>query len=61
MEIIALIMAKAPEILAVLFAMHALAVTIVNLTPTPKDDDVVAKAYRLIEILAGLVTRLSKD
>lgn len=60
MEIIALLMAKLPEIVAALFAIHAAALAIVNLTPTPKDDAVVSKMYRVIEILAGIVTRLSK-
>lgn len=44
-----------PEILSVLVAGHALAIAIVNLTPTPKDDEMVAKAYRYIEFLAGIV------
>ena len=48
------------QLLIVLLASHALALAIVNLTPTPKDDEVVAKVYRAIEILAGIVTRLAK-
>lgn len=60
MEIFAFIMAKMPEILGALFAIHAAALAIVNLTPTPKDDEVVSKFYRIIEVLAGIVTRLSK-
>lgn len=60
MEFIALIMANLPEIIAALFAIHAAALAIVNLTPTPKDDAAVAKYYRVIEILAGIVTKLSK-
>jgi hypothetical protein len=48
------------QLLVVLFAIHALALTIVNLTPTPKDDAAVAKFYRVLEILAGIVTRLAK-
>lgn len=60
MEIIALLMAKLPEIVAALFAIHAAALAIVNLTPTPKDDAVVSKLYRVIEVLAGIVTKLSK-
>jgi hypothetical protein len=59
--IIAFIVTNGPEILGVLFAVHAAALAIVNLTPTPKDNDVVAKYYRILEILAGIVTRLSKD
>jgi hypothetical protein len=61
MEIFAFLIAKAPEILAALFAVHAAAVAIVNLTPTPKDDEFVAKVYRVIEILAGIVNKLAKD
>ena len=52
--------AHAQNLITVLIAAHAFAVVIVNLTPTPKDDEAVAKAYRLIEILAGIVTKVAK-
>lgn len=48
-------------VLALLVALHALAVAIVNLTPTPKDDEVLAKVYRVVEVLAGLFTKKTKD
>lgn len=48
------------QIIVILFAAHALALAIVNLTPTPKDDEAVAKFYRVIEVLAGIVTKLAK-
>jgi hypothetical protein len=48
------------QLLIILLATHAAAVAIVNLTPTPKDDETVAKVYKLIEILAGIVTKLAK-
>lgn len=54
------ILAHAQQLLTILFAIHALALAIVNLTPTPKDDAAVAKYYRVLEILAGIVTRLAK-
>jgi len=54
------ILAHGPEIIATLLAVHAAAVAIVNLTPTPKDDEAVSKVYRVIEILAGIITKLSK-
>lgn len=38
----------------VLISLHALAVVIVNLTDTPADDEFVGKAYKVIEILAGI-------
>lgn len=60
MEIFAFIIAKAPEIVAALLAVHAAALAIVNLTPTPKDDAAVAKFYRVVEILAGIVSKLAK-
>ena len=49
------------KIVLILLAAHGLAVAIVNLTPTPKDDSIVAKAYKVIEFLAGLVTKNAKD
>jgi hypothetical protein len=54
------LIAHLQQIIVVLVAAHALALAIVNLTPTPKDDEAVAKFYRVIEILAGIVTRLAK-
>jgi hypothetical protein len=60
MEIFAVLVAKAPEIIAALFAVHAAAVAIVNLTPTPADDKAVAKFYRVIEIFAGIITKIAK-
>ncbi len=55
------ILAHAQNLLTVLFAIHALALAIVNLTPTPKDNTMVAKYYRVLEILAGVITRLVKS
>ena len=48
------------QLLVILFAAHALALAIVNLTSTPKDDEAIAKLYRILEIFAGLITKLSK-
>lgn len=55
------------EIITVVTAAHGLAVAIVNLTPTPKDDETLdtitrmaVKSYRAIEILAGVITPLVK-
>lgn len=56
-----------PEAVALLVAIHGVAVVVVNLTPTPKDDEALdtitrmgVKAYRAIEILAGIVTPFAK-
>ena len=55
------------EYIAVAIAIHGAAVAIVNLTPTPKDNEALGrysrmavKLYRAIEILAGVVTPLVK-
>jgi len=52
---------NAQKLVEILLAIHALALLIVNLTPTQKDDQVVAKYYRVVEILAGIVTRFAKQ
>jgi NAD/NADP transhydrogenase beta subunit len=56
-----------PEFVALLVAIHGVAVVVVNMTPTPKDDEALdsitrlgVKAYRAIEILAGIITPLAK-
>jgi hypothetical protein len=48
-------------ILAVLAAAHALALAVVNLTPTPKDNELVSKAYRVVEMFAGIFTAKAKQ
>ncbi len=48
-------------IAAALLATHAAAVAIVNLTPTPKDDEILAKLYKPIEWLAGILTKKAKE
>ena len=55
------------DAVTVIAAAHALALAIVNLTPTPKDDEALdaitkvgVKAYRAIEILAGIIGPLAK-
>jgi len=56
-----------PEYVALAVAIHSVALIIVNLTPTPKDDEALGtisalavKAYRVLEIVAGIVTPLAK-
>ena len=60
-------MGRFPELIAILIAAHGLALAIVNLTPTPKDDETLdtiarmgVKVYRAIELLAGVITPLVK-
>jgi hypothetical protein len=48
-------------ILAYLAAIHGIAAVIVNLTPTPKDDEFLAKYYGALEKIAGIVTKVAKQ
>lgn len=48
-------------VLAGVLAAHSLAVFIVNLTPTPKDDRIVRRVYRVVEWVAGIVSEKSKE
>jgi hypothetical protein len=50
-------MDKLNQYLEVALAVHATASVIVALTPTPSDDKLVGKFYKLIEILALVVGR----
>lgn len=50
-------MHKLNEYLEVALAIHAACSAITALTPTPKDDAVVRKVYRLIEIGALVIGR----
>lgn len=47
-------------VIGILVAVHAAALGIVNLTPTPADDEVVGKAYKVIEFLAGIFGQKAK-
>lgn len=55
------------DYIALIVAIHGVAVVIVNLTPTPKDNEALTtytrlgvKLYRALEILAGIITPLAK-
>lgn len=43
------------DFLVVLVSLHAVALVIVNLTPTPEDDKWVGIVYSYIEKLAGII------
>ena len=56
-----------PDVIGIVIAAHGLALAIVNMTPTPKDDEALdsisrmgVKVYRAIELLAGVITPLVK-
>ena len=48
------------DLIEILLALHGAAVLIVNLTDTPKDNDLVARFYRGVELLAGIFSPLAK-
>ncbi|GGD03388.1 hypothetical protein GTQ45_01960 [Pyruvatibacter mobilis] len=60
MEIFAFIAANWEAVLAVLFAVHGVAVAVTAMTDTPEDDKVVGKVYKFLEALAG-VSRKTKQ
>lgn len=47
-------------IAAVALMLHAWAIVVINLTPTPRDDATLRRAYRVLEALAGILTPLAK-
>lgn len=49
------------KIVLALAGLHVLALAVVNATPTPKDDAFVAKAYKGLEVLAGILTKAAKQ
>ena len=48
------------EVAGIAGALHILALAVVNLTPTPKDDEIYGKVYKVIEMLAGIVSKTAK-
>lgn len=53
--------ANVDVIFGAVFAVHAAAVAVVNLTPTPRDDEWVGKAYAVVEKLAGIFGYTAKE
>ena len=60
-------MDRIADYVALAVAIHGVALIVVNLTPTPKDNKALRKTaklavkfYRAIEVLAGVVTPLVK-
>jgi len=48
------------EVAGIAGALHILALAIVNLTPTPKDDEIYGKLYKVVEMIAGIVSKTAK-
>jgi len=67
MDILSYLSAHKRELLEIALAAHATATLVVNLTPSPKDNEALGslgrfavKAYRGIELMAGIWTPLAK-
>ena len=61
-------MDRLADYVALAIAMHALALVIVNLTPTPVDNRyldtfsrLLVRVYRVVEIMAGIVSKRAKQ
>lgn len=61
MFIVDFVTANWTGVMTVLLAAHGLALAIVNLTPTPKDNDALSKVYRVVEWMGGIVTSKAKQ
>ena len=48
-------------VITFLFAIKIIAVAIVNLTPTPEDNKWLGRFYRLLEVVAGIISRTAKE
>jgi hypothetical protein len=48
------------EVAGIAGALHLLALAVVNLTPTPKDDEIYGKFYKVIEMIAGIISKTAK-
>jgi hypothetical protein len=56
MNIVTYVVAHATDILAIIGGLHIAAVAIVKLTPTPKDDAILAKVLPVIEKFASFLS-----
>jgi hypothetical protein len=48
------------DIVGILAAVHVLALAIVNVTPSKKDDELYNRLYKIIELFAGIITKTAK-
>lgn len=60
-------MDRISDYVALAIAIHGVALVIVNMTPTPKDNEALSnyrrlavKLYRAVEVLAGIVSPMVK-
>jgi len=45
------------KIISLVAALHVVALLIVNLTPTPKDNEIYGKIYGWVEKIAGIFSK----
>ena len=61
MQYLQYLLAHGSDILFYAGIIHTVALAIVNLTPTPVDNDVVGKIYKAVEWSAGVITAVAKE
>jgi hypothetical protein len=42
------------EMIQLLLALHGVALVIVNMTPTPRDNEALRSIYKVLELFAGI-------
>ncbi len=42
------------DAIALALAIHGVALAVVNITPTPKDDEAMRRFYKVLELFAGI-------
>lgn len=57
---LAFLVAHWVDIVAIAAAAHALALVIVNTTPSKRDDLIYDRIYKVIEVIAGIITKTAK-
>lgn len=60
MDVLKFVVNNYDTIMVAAAAAHGLALAVVNMTHTPKAGAVVNRAYRMVEILAGIVAGKAK-
>lgn len=60
MELLNTVFADGDKVITAVFTVHAAALAIANLTPTPKDNVFLKRTYKVIEVFAGFWTVKSK-
>jgi len=61
LSFIAYLSTNSEAIITTLMGLQVLATIVVNLTPTPVDNEIVSKIYKAVEAAAGILTKKAKQ